>query len=169
MIGETIEEALRARRRARGRGLPLLVRHAGRGGADAQRTPSATSTPTQRRSTPSGARSAGRGVVAGPGISVKLSALHPRYERAQRERVLRELMPRLLALAAARTADIGFNIDAEEADRLELSLDLLERLCAEPALAGWNGLGFAVQAYQKRAPPRDRLARRPARGAAAAG
>ena len=100
-----------------------------------------------------GRAAAGRGVVDGPGISVKLSALHPRYTRAQRGRVLAELLPRLQALTLlARGYDIGLNIDAEEADRLELSLDLLEALCLDPALAGWNGIGFVVQAYQKRAP-----------------
>jgi len=100
-----------------------------------------------------GAAAGGRGIQAGPGISVKLSALHPRYARAQQERVMAELLPRLAALAAlAKRYDIGLNIDAEEADRLELSLDLLEALCADPALAGWDGLGFVVQAYQKRAP-----------------
>ncbi|BBO58933.1 bifunctional protein PutA [Mycoavidus sp. B2-EB] len=87
------------------------------------------------------------------GISVKLSALHPRYARAQKERVMAELLPRLQALATlARYYDIGLNIDAEEADRLELSLDLLEALCFDPALAGWNGIGFVIQAYQKRCP-----------------
>ena len=100
-----------------------------------------------------GRASAGRGIVAGPGISIKLSALHPRYSRAQVERVMAELYPRLLQLAElACRYDIGLNIDAEEADRLELSLDLLERLCFEPALAGWNGIGFVIQAYQKRCP-----------------
>jgi RHH-type transcriptional regulator, proline utilization regulon repressor / proline dehydrogenase / delta 1-pyrroline-5-carboxylate dehydrogenase len=100
-----------------------------------------------------GAASAGRGIHAGPGISIKLSALHPRYSRGQLGRVMNELYPRLLQLARlARRYDIGLNIDAEEADRLELSLDLLERLCFEPALAGWNGIGFVVQAYQKRCP-----------------
>jgi RHH-type proline utilization regulon transcriptional repressor/proline dehydrogenase/delta 1-pyrroline-5-carboxylate dehydrogenase len=95
----------------------------------------------------------GRGLYAGPGISVKLSALHPRYSRAQRERVIGELLPRLLKLTRlARHYDIGLNIDAEEADRLELSLDLLERLCFDPALRGWNGIGFVLQAYQKRCP-----------------
>ncbi len=95
----------------------------------------------------------GCSAVDGPGISIKLSALHPRYARAQVERVTAELYPRLLALATqARRHDIGLNIDAEEAERLELSLDLLERLCAEPALAGWDGLGFVIQAYQKRCP-----------------
>ncbi|HZW75626.1 MAG TPA: bifunctional proline dehydrogenase/L-glutamate gamma-semialdehyde dehydrogenase PutA, partial [Caldimonas sp.] len=100
-----------------------------------------------------GTASAGRGIVDGPGISIKLSALHPRYQRAQIDRVHAELYPVLRALALrARRHDIGLNIDAEEADRLELSLDLLERLCGEPELAGWNGIGFVVQAYQKRCP-----------------
>ncbi|MFS8037811.1 bifunctional proline dehydrogenase/L-glutamate gamma-semialdehyde dehydrogenase PutA [Xanthobacter sp. AM11] len=100
-----------------------------------------------------GAAAAGRGILGGPGISVKLSALHPRYARAQAERVRAELLPRLEALAlAARRSDIGLTIDAEEQDRLDLSLDLLEALCAHPGLAGWNGIGFVVQAYGKRCP-----------------
>lgn len=100
-----------------------------------------------------GKASNGRGVYEGPGISIKLSALHPRYTRAQQSRVMDELYPvvRSLALLAHRY-DIGLNIDAEEADRLELSLDLLEKLCHEPALAQWNGIGFVIQAYQKRCP-----------------
>ncbi|RCW74515.1 trifunctional transcriptional regulator/proline dehydrogenase/L-glutamate gamma-semialdehyde dehydrogenase [Pseudorhodoferax soli] len=100
-----------------------------------------------------GRASAGRGIYEGPGISIKLSALHPRYARAQHERVVAELLPRVRALALlARRYDIGMNIDAEEADRLELSLDLLEALCFDPALQGWDGIGFVVQAYQKRCP-----------------
>ncbi|MBH3357322.1 trifunctional transcriptional regulator/proline dehydrogenase/L-glutamate gamma-semialdehyde dehydrogenase [Pseudomonas guariconensis] len=100
-----------------------------------------------------GKASHGRGIYEGPGISIKLSALHPRYSRAQYERVMEELYPRLLSLTQlAKQYDIGLNIDAEEADRLELSLDLLERLCFEPSLAGWNGIGFVIQAYQKRCP-----------------
>ncbi len=100
-----------------------------------------------------GATANGRGLYQGPGISIKLSALHPRYCRAQRDRVMAELRPRLQTLALlARRYDIGLNIDAEEADRLELSLDLLEALCFERGLAGWDGVGFVVQAYQKRAP-----------------
>jgi len=100
-----------------------------------------------------GQASAGRGVYAGPGISIKLSALHPRYSRAQYERVMRELYPLVLRLCAlAKRYDMGLNIDAEEADRLELSLDLMERLCFEPQLQGWQGLGFVVQAYMKRCP-----------------
>ncbi len=100
-----------------------------------------------------GRASAGRGVTGGPGISIKLSALHPRYSRAQAGRVMGELLPRLKQLALlAGSYDIGFNIDAEEADRLELSLDLLESLALDSDLAGWNGLGFVVQAYGKRCP-----------------
>ena len=98
-----------------------------------------------------GMASAGIGIYRGPGISIKLSALHPRYSRAQHARVMDELYPRLRTLTLlARRYDIGLNIDAEEADRLEISLDLLERLCHEPALSGWNGIGFVIQAYQKR-------------------
>ena len=100
-----------------------------------------------------GKASHGRGIFEGPGLSVKLSALHPRYSRAQYARVMDELLPRLTALVVlARQYDVGINIDAEEADRLELSLDLLEALCFHPALKGWNGIGFVVQAYQKRCP-----------------
>ncbi len=85
-------------------------------------------------------------------ISVKLSALHPRYEYAQRERVLRELGPRLEQLVRlAREANIAITIDAEEADRLELSLLLIDRILASDVTAGYGGFGLAVQAYQKRA------------------
>jgi RHH-type proline utilization regulon transcriptional repressor/proline dehydrogenase/delta 1-pyrroline-5-carboxylate dehydrogenase len=98
-----------------------------------------------------GRAAAARGIYNGPGISIKLSALHPRYCRAKRERVMDELLPRLTSLALlAKHYEIGLNIDAEEADRLELSLDLLEALALDPALAGWNGIGFVAQAYGKR-------------------
>lgn len=100
-----------------------------------------------------GRANAGKGIYEGSGISIKLSALHPRYTRGQRERVVTELYQRVKDLTLlARSYDIGINIDAEEADRLDLSLDLLEMLCNAPELAGWNGIGFVVQAYQKRAP-----------------
>jgi RHH-type proline utilization regulon transcriptional repressor/proline dehydrogenase/delta 1-pyrroline-5-carboxylate dehydrogenase len=86
-----------------------------------------------------------------PGISVKLSALHPRYEAISRDRVLKELTPRVLELARkAKSHQLNFTIDAEEADRLELSLDVIGRVLADPSLAGWDGFGLAVQAYQKR-------------------
>jgi RHH-type proline utilization regulon transcriptional repressor/proline dehydrogenase/delta 1-pyrroline-5-carboxylate dehydrogenase len=95
----------------------------------------------------------GRGIKDGPGISVKLSALHPRYARAQRARTLDELLPLLKKLILlAKQYDIGLNIDAEEADRLELSLDLMEALAFDPDLEGFAGIGFVVQAYQKRCP-----------------
>jgi RHH-type proline utilization regulon transcriptional repressor/proline dehydrogenase/delta 1-pyrroline-5-carboxylate dehydrogenase len=88
-----------------------------------------------------------------PGISVKLSALHPRYEYAKKERVLDELGGRLRELAlAAKAADISFNIDAEESYRLDISLDLIEAMMRDPALAGWEGFGVVVQAYLRRAP-----------------
>lgn len=86
------------------------------------------------------------------GISVKLSALHPRYEAVNHEAVMRELTPRVLELArAAKAHDLCFTIDAEEADRLELSLDVFAAVLADPSLAGWDGFGLAIQAYQKRA------------------
>jgi len=86
------------------------------------------------------------------GISVKLSALHPRYLATHREQVLEELVPDVLALAQkAKAYDLNFTIDAEEADRLELSLDVIDRVFADPSLEGWDGFGLAIQAYQKRA------------------
>ena len=92
-------------------------------------------------------------LVDAPSISVKLSALHPRYDVANRERVQRELTPRLLELAQrAQRHGIGMTIDAEEADRLELSLDVIGAVFGDPSLEGWNGFGMVVQAYQKRAP-----------------
>ncbi|MDP3857844.1 MAG: bifunctional proline dehydrogenase/L-glutamate gamma-semialdehyde dehydrogenase PutA [Stagnimonas sp.] len=86
-----------------------------------------------------------------PNISVKLSALHPRYELAKRARVLSELVPKLLALAVqAKNEGIGLTVDAEEADRLELSLDVIESVYADASLEGYEGFGLAVQAFQKR-------------------
>ncbi|WP_321867384.1 bifunctional proline dehydrogenase/L-glutamate gamma-semialdehyde dehydrogenase PutA [Paraburkholderia tropica] len=91
------------------------------------------------------------GPIEGPGVSVKISGLHPRYELAQRERVLAELYPRLLELAQlARKYGIGFHLDQEESARFELTLEMLELLCKEPSLRGWNGIGISLQAYQKR-------------------
>jgi RHH-type proline utilization regulon transcriptional repressor/proline dehydrogenase/delta 1-pyrroline-5-carboxylate dehydrogenase len=87
-----------------------------------------------------------------PGISVKLSALHPRFEAISRARVMTELVPQLLELARrAKAHDLNFTVDAEEADRLELSLDVIAATLADPSLAGWDGFGLAIQAYQKRA------------------
>lgn len=88
-----------------------------------------------------GKASNGKGVYDGPGISIKLSALHPRYQRAQIERVHKELYGKVFELARlAKQYNIGLNIDAEESERLEISLELLERLCFEPELANWKAL-----------------------------
>ena len=100
-----------------------------------------------------GARGPYANIFDAPSISVKLSALHPRYEVAKRARVLRELVPKILALAQmAKARGFALTVDAEEADRLELSLDIIGRVFRDPSLAGWDGFGLAVQAYQKRAP-----------------
>ncbi len=152
VTGETIEQALHNARPREAQGFRFsydMLGEAALTATDAQRYLAAY----ERAIHAIGAASAGRGIVAGPGISIKLSALHPRYARSQVTRVMTELYPRLLHLATlARRYDIGLNIDAEESERLELSLDLLERLCFEPALAGWQGIGFVIQAYQKRCP-----------------
>jgi RHH-type proline utilization regulon transcriptional repressor/proline dehydrogenase/delta 1-pyrroline-5-carboxylate dehydrogenase len=152
VTGETIEEALAHARRREAEGFTYSFDMLGEAALTAE---------DSRRYLASyeasihaiGRAASGRGLYYGPGISLKLSALHPRYSRAKRARVMQELYPRLRELALlARGYDVGVSIDAEEADRLEISLDLLERLCAEPALAGWHGIGFVVQAYLKRAP-----------------
>ncbi len=152
VTGETIEQALANAREREAQGFRYsydMLGEAALTAADAQRYLDAY----EQAIHAIGAASAGRGIVHGPGISIKLSALHPRYARAQVERVLAELAPRLTHLALlARLYDIGLNIDAEESERLDLSLDLLEQLCFEPRLAGWNGIGFVIQAYQKRCP-----------------
>jgi RHH-type proline utilization regulon transcriptional repressor/proline dehydrogenase/delta 1-pyrroline-5-carboxylate dehydrogenase len=99
-----------------------------------------------------GKAATGDSVAERHGISVKLSALHPRYEWKLKDRVMAELGPRLKTLAlAAKAHNLGFNIDAEEARRLDISLDLFEMLARDPELAGWDGLGLVIQAYQKRA------------------
>ncbi|WP_158367582.1 trifunctional transcriptional regulator/proline dehydrogenase/L-glutamate gamma-semialdehyde dehydrogenase [Candidatus Williamhamiltonella defendens] len=93
------------------------------------------------------------GVYESPGISIKLSALHPRYTRSQYKVLVEELYPRLLSLVQkARCYNIGINIDAEETERLPISLSFLEKLCFEPDLKGWSGIGFVIQSYQKRCP-----------------
>ena len=98
-----------------------------------------------------GRRSGNRALPDRHGISVKLSALHPRYEALSRARVRAELVPRVIELARkAKAYDLNFTVDAEEADRLELSLEVIAATLADPSLAGWNGFGLAIQAYQKR-------------------
>ncbi|EKM0376753.1 trifunctional transcriptional regulator/proline dehydrogenase/L-glutamate gamma-semialdehyde dehydrogenase [Cronobacter turicensis] len=152
VTGETIAEALANARKLEEKGFRYsydMLGEAALTAADAK----AYMVSYQQAIHAIGKASNGRGIYEGPGISIKLSALHPRYSRAQYDRVMEELYPRLKSLTLlARQYDIGINIDAEEADRLEISLDLLEKLCFEPDLAGWNGIGFVIQAYQKRCP-----------------
>ena len=152
VTGETIDEALKRSKPLEARGFRYsydMLGEAATTAADAERYYRDYEAAIHAI----GKASAGRGIYEGPGISIKLSALHPRYVRAQAERVMTELLPKVKALAAiAKGYDIGLNIDAEEADRLELSLDLLESLALDEDLKGWNGLGFVVQAYGKRCP-----------------
>ncbi|QDQ85814.1 trifunctional transcriptional regulator/proline dehydrogenase/L-glutamate gamma-semialdehyde dehydrogenase [Paraburkholderia megapolitana] len=152
VTGENISEALANSRKYEARGFRYsydMLGEAATTEADAQRYYASY----EQAIHAIGKAAGGRGIYEGPGISIKLSALHARYSRAQHERTMSELLPRVRALAIlARRYDIGLNIDAEEADRLEISLDLLEALCFDPELAGWNGIGFVVQAYQKRCP-----------------
>lgn len=152
VTGETIDEALQHARGMEAQGFRYSYDMLGEAALtehDAQRYMQAYASAIHAI----GQTAKGKGVMDGPGISIKLSALHPRYSRLQHARVMQELLPRVLQLAQlARHYDIGLNIDAEEADRLDISLDLLEALCLAPSLHGWNGLGFVLQAYQKRCP-----------------
>ncbi|MGJ0506121.1 MAG: bifunctional proline dehydrogenase/L-glutamate gamma-semialdehyde dehydrogenase PutA [Methylocystis sp.] len=148
VFGETIGDALARAQGRRERFSFDMLGEGARSAADADRYFDAYATAIRAI----GAAAGGKPLPARPGISVKLSALHPRYEALSRERVLRELPPRLLELARlARAHDLTFTVDAEEADRLELSLDVVDRVIADPSLVGWEGFGLAVQAYQKRA------------------
>src|SRR5271166_3784841 len=152
VTGRTIEEAINAAHEREARGFTFsydMLGEAATTAEDAARYLSEYESAVHAI----GRASHKRGIYEGPGISIKLSALHPRLTRIKRERVMRELLPRMKHLAAlAKTHDIGLNIDAEEADRLDLSLDLLEALSLDADLAGWNGLGFVIQAYGKRCP-----------------
>jgi RHH-type proline utilization regulon transcriptional repressor/proline dehydrogenase/delta 1-pyrroline-5-carboxylate dehydrogenase len=149
VLGRTIDQALR---RAAAEGFVCSFDMLGEGArtvADAQRYEAAYAEALAAVA----AQSQGEGPQAGHGVSVKLSALSPRYEARQEAGVWRDLYPRLKRLARqAAAADLNLTLDAEEADRLVLSLKLLDRLAREPDLGGWTGLGLAVQAYQTRAP-----------------
>src|SRR5262249_52822517 len=150
VLGQTIEEALeRAGRHGEFRYSFDMLGEGARTAADAERYLDAYADAIAAIGA-----SAGEGALPNrPGISVKLSALHPRFEAVSRARVLSELVPNLTALAhKARDHDLNFTVDAEEADRLELSLDVFARVMADHSLRGWDGFGLAVQAYQKRAP-----------------
>jgi len=153
VMGRSIEEALERSRPAEKHGYRHtfdMLGEASRTTADALRYFETYSTAIEAI----GAAAGGRPALEAPSVSIKLSALHPRYEASNEERVRRELLPALKTLALkARRFGIGFTVDAEEMDRLELSLDLFEALALDHELAGWDGLGLAVQAYQKRALP----------------
>lgn len=150
VLGQTIEEALtRARVHADLRYSFDMLGEGARTGADAQKYFEAYAGAIAAI----GARAGNAALPGRPGISVKLSALHPRYEAISRERVLKELVPRVAALARmAKQRALQFTVDAEEADRLELSLDVIAAALRECGLDDWDGFGLAVQAYQKRAP-----------------
>jgi len=151
VLGETVEAAMRRARTLEAKGYSYsydMLGEAARTDADAERYWHAYSNAITAL-TPACDKG---DIRMNPGISVKLSALHARYEVAQRDRVMAELAPRLMSLARqAKAAGMGLNIDAEEADRLDISLDVIESVLADPALAGWDGFGVVVQAYGPRA------------------
>jgi RHH-type proline utilization regulon transcriptional repressor/proline dehydrogenase/delta 1-pyrroline-5-carboxylate dehydrogenase len=151
VLGETIDKAMDRAEELEAKGYTYsydMLGEAARTEADARRYHLSYS-----RAITAIARAAkGNDIRTNPGISVKLSALHPRYEVAKRDRVMEELVPRVRALASlAKAAGLGFNIDAEESDRLALSLEVIEATLSDPALKGWDGFGVVVQAYGRRA------------------
>ncbi|MGV7215962.1 bifunctional proline dehydrogenase/L-glutamate gamma-semialdehyde dehydrogenase PutA [Bradyrhizobium sp. UFLA05-112] len=151
VLGETIEQALE-RARPRSGEQPRysfdMLGEGARTASDAKRYFDAYASAIETIGKAAGERP----LPDRPGISVKLSALHPRFEAISHDRVMAELAPQLLDLARrAKAHDLNFTVDAEEADRLELSLDVIAATLADPSLAGWDGFGLAIQAYQKRA------------------
>ncbi|MEO0362058.1 MAG: bifunctional proline dehydrogenase/L-glutamate gamma-semialdehyde dehydrogenase PutA, partial [Pseudomonadota bacterium] len=152
VLGETIESAMKRGEAMVAKGYSYsydMLGEAARTHADADRYFEAYADAIRAV----GARATMDAVRDNPGVSVKLSALHPRYERRKKDAMLGDLSARLIELARmAKDAEIGLNIDAEEADRLDMSLDVVAAALADPGLAGWDGLGVVVQAYQRRAP-----------------
>ncbi|MFL6800001.1 MAG: bifunctional proline dehydrogenase/L-glutamate gamma-semialdehyde dehydrogenase PutA [Xanthobacteraceae bacterium] len=150
VLGQTIDEALeRAARHPELRYSFDMLGEGARTAADAERHFASYA----RAIDAIGATAGNAGLPDRPGISVKLSALHPRFEAISRRRVLAELVPKVAELARkARDHDLNFTIDAEEADRLELTIDVIAAVLPDVSLRGWEGFGLAVQAYQKRAP-----------------
>jgi RHH-type proline utilization regulon transcriptional repressor/proline dehydrogenase/delta 1-pyrroline-5-carboxylate dehydrogenase len=149
VLGETIEAALeRVQAPTSSRYSFDMLGEGARTAADAQRYFNSYTTAIDAI----GRSAGGRPLPERPGISVKLSALHPRFEAVSQARVMAELVPRLIELARqAKGYDLNFTVDAEEADRLELSLDVIAAAFADTSLKGWDGFGLAIQAYQKRA------------------
>ncbi|HXG28773.1 MAG TPA: proline dehydrogenase family protein, partial [Nevskiales bacterium] len=145
VLGETLDEALARAHELEGRGYRFSYDRLGEAAL--------TAADAQRYCDGYAATLAALRGAADAGVSVKLSALHPRFEYAQRERLRRELVPRLRDLALqAKAADLALTVDAEEAERLEPTLDVFAAVFRDAALGDWEGFGLAVQAYQKRAP-----------------
>ncbi len=153
VLGETIEEAVRRGEKQVARGYSYsydMLGEAALTAADAARNFDAYAASIAAL----GPQCTSSDIRDNPGISIKLSAIHPRYDQTQHDRVMAELVPRVLDLARRAAAlNMGLNIDAEEADRLEISLDVIEAVLRDPSLAGWDGFGVVVQAYGKRAAP----------------
>jgi RHH-type proline utilization regulon transcriptional repressor/proline dehydrogenase/delta 1-pyrroline-5-carboxylate dehydrogenase len=151
VLGETIEEAVRRGQAKHAKGFTYsydMLGEAALTSKDAQRFFQAYEQSIAFLST----QAHSQDIRTNPGVSIKLSALHPRYEVAQKDRVMTELVPRVLELSVkAKQANMGLNIDAEEMDRLDLSLDIIETVLRDETLAGWDGFGVVVQAYSKRA------------------
>ncbi|SIS72787.1 bifunctional proline dehydrogenase/L-glutamate gamma-semialdehyde dehydrogenase PutA [Paracoccus saliphilus] len=151
VLGETVKEAIKRGRERVGEGYSYsydMLGEAARTEADARAYQAAYEGAIRQLA---GEAKAGD-IRDNPGISIKLSALHPRYEEPQRDRVMAELVPIVLRLCRqAKEARMGLNIDAEEADRLEISMDVIQAVLSDPSLAGWDGFGVVVQAYGKRA------------------
>ena len=151
VLGQTIDEALDRARSGQGRLYRYsfdMLGEGARAAKDAERYFASYAAAIDAI----GRAAGNRALPERPGISVKLSALHPRFEAVSQERVMRELTPLLMELARrAKSYDLNFTVDAEEADRLELSLAVIGAAFADPSLAGWDGFGLAIQAYQKRA------------------
>jgi RHH-type transcriptional regulator, proline utilization regulon repressor / proline dehydrogenase / delta 1-pyrroline-5-carboxylate dehydrogenase len=156
VLGRTIEEALGVAKPLRAEGYRFsfdMLGEAAMTMADAERYYAAYVEALEAVARQAGDLKDGDTVFARPSLSVKLSAIHPRYQAKAKDRLLAELMPRLIALAQkAKAAGLGLTIDAEEMDRLDLQLESLPG-CGAPELAGWDGLGLAVQAYSKRCYP----------------
>ncbi len=151
VLGQTIEEASKRAEKLEAKGYRYsydMLGEAARTMSDAD----AYYTSYEKAIHHIGKLATGKGIYQGAGISVKLSAIHPRYEFVKSERLMLELVPRLRNLARlAKQYNIGMTIDAEEAERLDISLDIIETVFSDPQLAGWEGFGVVVQAYQKRA------------------
>jgi RHH-type proline utilization regulon transcriptional repressor/proline dehydrogenase/delta 1-pyrroline-5-carboxylate dehydrogenase len=151
VLGETIESALARAHSARGPRYSFdMLGEGARTAADAERYFNSYASAIEAI----GGSAGDQQLPGRPGISVKLSALHPRFEAFSRARVLAELVPKLIDLARrARGQELNFTVDAEEADRLELSLEVIAAALSDTSLRGWEGFGLAIQAYQKRAEP----------------